>query len=188
MSWIQTYTGKAFYPLEPRAEDISIHDIAHALSMQCRFAGHCHEFYSVAEHSVRVAEQLYDVGAGPAVQFAGLLHDASEAYLSDVSRPVKHTPAMEPYRRAEKQLQRMIYERFGVPGVAFTSLSLKLADEVLLATEARDLLGPAPVKWQGLPAPLTTRITPWPMNKARDRFLMLFASLAEATGEAIGKA
>ena len=56
--WIQTFTGKKFSPLEPRREDIDILDIAHSRSMQCRFNGHCRQFYSVAEHSVRVARIL----------------------------------------------------------------------------------------------------------------------------------
>ena len=55
MDWIQTYSGKKFYPLDPRPEDIDIRDIAHALSLNCRFNGHCRCFYSVAEHSVGVS-------------------------------------------------------------------------------------------------------------------------------------
>lgn len=69
-----TYTGRTFYPFDPRPEDICIEDIAHSLSNMCRFCGHVREFYSVAEHSVRGASHLYGLNA---LQF--LLHDAAEA-------------------------------------------------------------------------------------------------------------
>ena len=88
-----TYTGKEFYPLDPNPADIDIKDIAHALSNCCRFAGHIKSFYSVAQHSVIVSELCEPENA-----LAGLLHDASEAYLSDIARPVKYTEQMEGYR------------------------------------------------------------------------------------------
>ncbi|MFG0247924.1 MAG: phosphohydrolase, partial [Phycisphaeraceae bacterium JB051] len=79
MSWIQTYTGKAFYPLREDPGIIDIRDIAHALSLQCRFNGHCSDFYSVAQHSVHVSEVVPQAFA-----LWGLLHDAAEAYMSDL--------------------------------------------------------------------------------------------------------
>ena len=82
--YLSTYTGKKFYPYDPRPEQICIEDIAHGLSMLCRFAGQCRFFFSVAEHSIAVAHLL------PAnLKLFGLLHDASEAYLVDLPRPVK---------------------------------------------------------------------------------------------------
>ena len=82
--YLSTYTGKKFYPYDPRPEQICIEDIAHGLSMLCRFAGQCRFFFSVAEHSIAVAHLL------PAnLKLFGLLHDASEAYLADLPRPVK---------------------------------------------------------------------------------------------------
>src|SRR5690606_5290032 len=77
--WMQTFTGRAVYPLDLRPDDIDIQDIAHALSMQCRYAGHTRQFYSVAEHSVHVARWCRQYG--PAAALEGLLHDATEAYL-----------------------------------------------------------------------------------------------------------
>ena len=77
--WIQTYTGRQFWPLDPRIEDIDIHDIAHALSHQCRYSGHCLRFYSVAEHSVLLSHHV----AGEHMLWA-LLHDAWEAYLAAI--------------------------------------------------------------------------------------------------------
>ena len=107
--WIQTFTGKQFYPLEPRLEDIDIVDIAHSLSMQCRFGGHCREFYSVAQHCLNVSDLC-----PPYLKLAGLLHDAAEAYLCDLPSPVKRDKDMEAYRRAEFVLMRFIGEKFGV--------------------------------------------------------------------------
>jgi len=83
-NWIQTHSGRAYYPQDPRISDILIDDIAHALSQQCRFVGQCTRFYSVAEHSVHVSRLV-----PPEHQLAGLLHDATEAYLGDISRPLK---------------------------------------------------------------------------------------------------
>jgi len=81
--WITTYTGKRFHYLDPQPEEIDIVDIAHALSLTCRFGGHCKEFYSVAEHSIRVAEIV-----PKEFQLLALLHDAGEAYTGDVQSPI----------------------------------------------------------------------------------------------------
>src|SRR5580692_700756 len=105
--WIQTATGRQFWPMDPRPDEIFIDDIAHALSMLCRFGGHCLRFYSVAEHSVllsRVAPQKHKLWA--------LLHDASEAYLVDVPRPIK--PMLVGYKAAEEKIQRAIAVRFNL--------------------------------------------------------------------------
>jgi hypothetical protein len=106
---ITTFSGMRFWPLIPNPADIRIEDIAHALSNQCRFAGHSREFYSVAEHSVRVSQHCR-----PEDALWGLLHDASEAYLSDVPAPLKELPAFEAYRAAERSLQGTIAVRFGL--------------------------------------------------------------------------
>lgn len=84
MSWIQTFTGKKVFPLAMTTDMVDIKDIAHALSLKCRFTGHCRTFYSVAEHSMRVAELVR-----PELKLAALLHDAAEAYLPDFARPIK---------------------------------------------------------------------------------------------------
>src|SRR5438128_12538670 len=81
--WMQTYTGRAFYPLDPRLDDICIEDIAHALSMLCRYGGQCQEFYSVAEHSV-----LMSYAVNPQHALWALLHDATESYMGDLIRPL----------------------------------------------------------------------------------------------------
>lgn len=184
--WIQTYTLRQFWPLDPRAEDVcidDIDDIAHALSMQCRFSGHIREFYSVADHSVRVsllAEQLMlDSGVSPdAAKYAarwGLLHDAAEAYLVDLPSPVKRTPEMTPYREAERQLIDVICQRFGLH--VFEPISVKQADRTLLATEARDLFAGLHPEWHVDDAPLAAHIRPVSPSTAKAVFLSRFGAL-----------
>lgn len=151
--WILTYTGKKFYPMRPQIEDICIEDIAHALSNLCRFNGHCKEFYSVAQHSMMVSNQIMEMSGDVQQQFAGLLHDASEAYLCDVPRPIKYTASFYEYRVAELKLQAMIYKRFGV--IPNEQL-IKLADDYLLRAEAFFLL-PDHSEWK----PTTTKPKGW---------------------------
>ena len=110
MSYITTVTGKHFYPLNPDQQNIDIEDIAHALSLICRANGHFRHFYSVAQHSLACAEEAAARGHSLTVVHGCLLHDASEAYLCDVTRPVKkHIPA---YLQAEEKLQAVIWKRF----------------------------------------------------------------------------
>ena len=138
--WIQTYGGKQFWPLDPRPEDIDLVDIAHALSMLCRFTGHTKRFYSVAEHSVHVSMRC-----APTDALWGLLHDASEAYLVDLARPVKRQPQMSAYRDAEASVMRAVCAHFGLPSIE--PRSVKEADNRMLYTEARDLMAPVHPKW-----------------------------------------
>lgn len=179
-NWSQTFTGVQFWPLDPRPEDVRAADIAHALSLQCRFAGHCRVPYSVAEHSVRVAEWVWDETNGDRrASLAGLLHDASEAYCVDVPRPLK--PHLGGYREIEHGVMRAIEAWAGLPIGACEVPIIKRADEVLLMTEARDLMGPAPAPWtfaQGAPAkPLREKIVPWGWKRAEAAFLGRLAFL-----------
>jgi len=102
--------GEDFYPLAPVASLIHLEDIAHALSLTCRANGHFIRFYSVAQHSINCANEAKAQGLELKIQLACLLHDASEAYLSDIPRPVKHQ--LPEYIAAEQQLQSMIYNKF----------------------------------------------------------------------------
>ena len=138
-SSITTFSGIRFWPLLPNPADILIADIAHALAHQCRFGGHASKFYSVAEHSVHVSrlcpaqDALWD-----------LLHDASEAYLVDLPRPLKRLPEFAPYREAERRLQRAVAERFGL--APEQPASVMAADDTMLWIEAHSLLGSMPVE------------------------------------------
>lgn len=110
MSYITTFTGKHFYPLNPDKQDIDLEDIAHALSLICRANGHFKHFYSVAQHCIACANEAVARGYSWEVILGALLHDASEAYLCDVTRPVKkHIPA---YLQAEEKLQNCIWNHF----------------------------------------------------------------------------
>lgn len=163
--WIETVTGIEFWPLNPRQEDVSVFDIAHALSNMCRFTGHCKTFYSVAQHSLLVASIVPDEDRKWA-----LLHDAAEAYLVDLPRPIKRYSALgDEYRRIESRLMQVICQRFGLPEEC--PASVKHADDVLLATEKRDLMPANTKPWEHLPSPLNSIIRPMSPTVARRKFL-----------------
>ena len=140
-SWILSYTGKAINPLNMRAEDICIEDIAHALACVNRFAGHTAKPITVAQHSVYVSRVVGDARHPLALQ--ALLHDASEAYLGDVTKWLK--PHMPAYVEAENRLERLIYEKFGCPLSMCEEVAR--ADRVMVMYEAPRGFGKA---WDGL--------------------------------------
>jgi hypothetical protein len=126
-----TYTGKHFTPLDPRIEDISIEDIAHALSMVVRFGGHIPWPYTVAQHSVLVSYLC------PKDPFRGLLHDSEEAYLGDMITSTKRQ--FPEYELAGSKLRDLIFTKYGLtPGITH---EIEIADKIALATEFRDLRG-----------------------------------------------
>ena len=129
-TWIQTYTGRRFNPTKPIIDSIVLEDIAHPLSMQCRFSGHLSCFYSVAQHSV-----LTSYICDKKDQLHALLHDASEAYIVDIPRPIKRK--LKEYVSLEKVMQDAIFERFNLSKKI--PESVKKADDIILETEARDL-------------------------------------------------
>jgi len=171
--WMQTFTGRQFWPVDPRPEEVSIVDIAHALAHQCRYAGHCKSFYSVAQHSVIVSRTC-----DPRDALWGLLHDAAEAYLVDLPRPVKRFSDLGAhYRDLEARLVRVICERFGLSVVE--PPSVKHADDVALVTEMRDLMAPPPVVWREArnTEPLGMTIYPHSPEVAKREFLDRFEEL-----------
>lgn len=110
--WLQTYSGGRVYPLDPRPEEIDILDIAAALSKLCRYGGHCLQFYSVAEHCVLMTRYARKYGFRDQVLLQLLLHDASEAYLVDIPRPLKKS--LPDYQAAERGMEYAISQRFGL--------------------------------------------------------------------------
>lgn len=167
--WILTYTGGRFYPLDPRPEDIDIRDIAHALSLTCRYNGHCKMFYSVAEHSVRMLLEESLPGLG----IWKLLHDAAEAYISDVPKPIK--PMLKEFRPIEDNILRVIAERFGLP--PYPKDDIHHSDMVMQATEKRDVIRNNGPEWvYELPPPLPGKIVPWSPHVAE----FAFRSMARA--------
>ena len=138
--YITTYSKVHFYIMEPRPQDIRIRDIAHALSLICRANGHFPAFYSVAQHSLACYYEAKERNYSDRVALACLLHDASEAYLSDLTRPVKKNMTM--YRQVEQQLQTMIYEKFmdNAPTAAEMEL-IKSVDDATLFYEFLHFMG-----------------------------------------------
>ena len=162
--WVQMVDGTPFWPMAAEVEDVAIRNIAHALSNICRFGGHVRTFYSVAQHSV-----LVSFVCDPADALHGLLHDASEGLgLVDLPRPVKHAAALAGYREAERRLELVIARAFGLPEEM--PISVKRADDVLLATERRDLMSTPAIPWSTREQtfePMAATIEPWAPERAR---------------------
>lgn len=175
---LRTFTGRRFYPLKPKIEDVSIFDIAHALSNLCRFAGHVHEFYSVAQHSYLVSVEIMRTGDVEGAKW-GLLHDAAEAYLVDVPSPLKRMAGFgDGYRAAEKKLLRVIARRLGLQGMIEPEI-VRHFDHVLLCTEQRDLYGERETPYTpsyDVPM-LEGRIVGWSPMLAEEMFLGQFMRL-----------
>lgn len=130
---IRTAGGRYVALLDPDPQTITIQDIATALSQVCRFAGHLPTFYSVAEHSLHVAAQLRRTYGNPQLALWGLLHDATEAYLGDMVRPLKQQ--MPAYRQAEDRMARAIELRFELPAGALDDARVKVVDNHILGWE-----------------------------------------------------
>lgn len=172
-AWIYTYTGKELHPLSAKAEQICIRDIAHALSMMCRFNGHVAEHYSIAQHSVIVSRFCKQEDS-----LHGLLHDSSEYALTDLVSPIKRTTVFELYRQYEKLLSGVIYKKFGL--AEEEPPSVKQADLQVLSTEAISLLKqPLHPDWRLPYEPLPFKITPLPAKEAEALFLHRFRELVD---------
>ncbi len=133
MNYITTYSGVHIHPLQPTQKNILIEDIAHALSLLCRGNGHVLYFYSVAQHCINCALEAKARGYSKRVQQLCLLHDASEAYIADITRPLKqHLPN---YLEIEAQMQHTIYNKYIQPLASSEELKLmkEIDDEVLIA-------------------------------------------------------
>lgn len=166
---MMTASGLIIYPLSPSPEEIDIDDIAHALGNTCRYTGHCSAFYSVAEHSVRVANLIYKTFDDRYGAWDGLMHDAAEAYIGDVARPVKYSKGVgTAYKKVEDRLMRVIADKFefSYPKPDY----VEWADKVLLRTEQRDLM-PASDVWVMEGEVLPKKIVPWSPKRAKEQFL-----------------
>lgn len=164
-----TFLGNRYYPLEGRIDQLDIEDIAHGLAYQCRFNGQTSDFYSVAQHSILVAQLLPDH-----LQLAGLLHDAGEAFLGDLVSPIK--ALLPDFSRLEQAVSAQIAMHFAVN---FDAPAIKAADLRLLATEKRDLMPNSVEAWSSLHGiePLSERIIPWGPATAKNEFLRTYQRL-----------
>lgn len=173
--WISTYTGRQAYPMDLRPSEIHVADISHSLAMQCRYTGHCRNFYSVAEHSVLMARHFIKTGMAE-YALPALLHDATEAYLTDVPRPIKHF--LIGYKEAEAKAWLAIAERFGVDPIL--SSHVHQADARILNDEvAQNMV--TPLAGWGLPnpEPLGVTLQYWTPAEAEREFLDEFWALIE---------
>lgn len=179
--WIQTFTGKAFWPLDPRPDEVEISDIAHALAHQCRYAGHVRKFYSVAEHCVLLARTV-----SPKNRLWALLHDASEAYLVDLPRPVKR--AINGYREHEAQVMTAICVRFGLDPEM--PREVHLADGRILTDERQQAMATPPMPWKAEEQvePLGVRLEFWTPVYAEIQFMTMFDMLISDRGHGAGLA
>jgi hypothetical protein len=184
--WMQTFTGRRFFPLDPRAEDVDPRDIAHALAHLCRYAGHVDRFYSVAEHCVLLSWWAERHGADELLQLELLLHDATEAYVVDVPRPLKIN--LPDYRAVEARVATAIAERFGtlehadtVDGQAVDSLEVKQLDTRILLDERAALMSRTRHAW-GVDSlePLGVRIRAWSPRRAERMYLRRLRQLGVA--------
>ena len=171
--FIHTFTGKNFYFLDPKPEDICIEDIAHSLSNQCRFAGHSKYFMSIAQHSVMVSEFPYlDTQEK---QMWGLLHDASEAYLTDIPTPIKN--CLPEYKEMEANLQSIIANKFGL--YASEPREVTRADKESLINEGFHMLRNTDY-WlsQGKPD-MNMKLKSWAPKDAKQFFLDRFYQIQD---------
>lgn len=166
--WIQTSSGRQFWPMDPRPEDVFIEDVAHALAHLCRYGGHVLKFYSVAEHSVHLARHV-----SPEHALWALLHDASEAYLVDVPRPIK--PFLVNYYDAEAKIMAAICERFGL--APEMPEAVKAADYAVLTDEREQNMAAPPVRWNTDTEPLGIVLRCWHPLAAEQAFLTAFHDL-----------
>ncbi|HET6960613.1 MAG TPA: hypothetical protein VFI56_28700 [Vicinamibacterales bacterium] len=199
--WRQTVSGKMYWPADPRADEIHIEDLAHHLATTNRFGGAAGEPYSVAQHLV-----LASTIVAPEFALETLMHDGAEGLTGcDLIRPVKRSGAMGVlWEDFEAKNQRVVHERFGLPMDRFVEehrdewfeegqinirlqgwflrhvmpKAVKDVDNIILMTEARDLMAPPPEPWvEATYKPLEQKIVPWCWENARDFFLRRFREL-----------
>ncbi len=162
--WMQTFTGRKFFPMDPRSDDVDPADIAHALSLQCRYNGHVDRFYSVAEHCVLLSRVVSPENAAWA-----LLHDATEAYVGDMIRPLKRS--MPDYCEAEDRVMVAIADAFGLSGQVIPD-EVKEADTRILLDERAALMSLTQHRWaiEDL-EPLAVTIYAWSPEEAERQYL-----------------
>lgn len=197
--WMQTASGRQYWPLDPRPDDVDVEDIAHHLGMLCRYCGACRRFYSVAEHSVgvlhvvtehlrrQVLAQLFDPLQVTRVRKHALMHDAPEAYCHDLIRPIKR--CVQGYDEVEAANADAIALRYGLGLVGkLASAIIKDADNAMLLAEQGALMAPAPAKWAAIDVPpqmltdariwLLERGGGWTPDYAKAQFLRAWSDLS----------
>lgn len=169
--FIGTYTNKHFNFLNPHVDEVCIEDIAQALSMNCRYNGHVKSFYSVAEHCCIISDMI-DRETGDSLEaLSALLHDASEAYLTDIPRPIK--PHLGGYMEMEAKAERVIQQKFGISPM---SKRVKYIDTHICRAEAEILFKIKP-SWVDAYEHMDIKIMSYPPAEAKNQFLRRFFRL-----------
>ena len=175
MSWIQMYpSGRLVYFENFTVDDVNIEDIAHHLAFECRYGGGVRKHYSVAEHSVLVSRNVaYEY------RQEALLHDASEAYLKDITSGLKNMPGMKWYRDVEAHFQSTIYNRFDIVSTAESEAAVKLADDSIVLDEIKELVVNSQPYYERRPTlkPLHAAISGHKNTDAESAFLYRFRQL-----------
>lgn len=192
--WINVNSGTRFHPFDPRPEEILIADIAHALGRACRYAGHTQAHYSVAQHSVIVAEAVKILGGTLDEQRWALMHDATEAYLVDIPNPIKRHPSFAFYVELEDKLAASIMAKFGLPpnmpGVVKyadqAALRLEVASPLICKNMHPDFRWSLPVFGENIDAKLEPLLVKYTLSPEKatalfmDKFRELFAGTEHA--------
>ena len=177
MSSMNTFTGKKFDPLNMTTEDVSLMDIAHALSLMCRGGGHLKHFYSVGQHSINCMKEAKARNYPERIQLACLLHDASEAYLSDIIRPVK--VHLSNYLEIEEQIMQTILTHFHLGDLTPEEHALwHQIDDEMLSQELKSLMNG---EHEMIPVPLTSEpdFRERPHEEVEEEFYKLAQSLVQ---------
>lgn len=175
--WLETYTGVKFHFLEPVPEEINLLDIAHALANTGRYGGHTRQFYSVAEHSMLMAEWLRKQGGTPLTVFTTLMHDAAETYIGDLCRPLK--VLLPDFKAIEEKIDVAVACRFGTV-YPFPPV-VKELDSRILVDERRQLMSDSGNVWfTDTLEPLGVHISCLPPNIAEPAFRQLFYLYSKA--------
>lgn len=171
--WMQTYGGHAFYLFDPQPQDIHFRDIAHALSLTCRYSGHTRDFYSVAQHACLVAKWMREDGFKPRTYYAALHHDSAEAYTGDITPQLKDI--LGNFREIEDAVETSVDIYLGIQDRPDLCDDIKEYDLIALATERRDLLSPnfSDEVWGPMAAPREERIIPLLPREAEDLFIQM---------------
>ena len=168
-AWVQTFTCVCFDLLDPNPRAVRFRDIAHALANSCRFNGHCDRFYSVAEHSIVMSRLV-----PPEMAEWALLHDATEAYVGDMVRPLKEV--LPEFRRIEDGIAAVIAQRFKLGP---RPVELRGYDMRMLATERAQLMVESPNEWPSLRGfePFDVKLEGWSPREAEGRFYSRFGEI-----------
>lgn len=178
VAFVETYTGRAFYPLQPDPSAVSIIDIAHALSNQCRYSGATNSFYSTAQHCCLLASYTADVLRASVLDCLQILmHDAAEAYLVDIPRPVKQF--MPEYRAWDHDINEAIRKWLALDDLAFPVFQDEI-DSRIIVDERQQLLSNSGLDWGHDLQPLNIKITPWSPRHAEQQFLVRYAAYTHA--------